>query len=101
MTKDAETLRNIRWALAIFILGLVASGLTAFPLQTELERIVAMRGYAEARPGSVASGLDRWLVTVRDGLSDSYSKYPWLAYGTDWLAFAHIAIALFFIGPWL
>jgi hypothetical protein len=25
--------------------------------------------------------------------------YPFLAYGTDWLAFAHIVIAVFFIGP--
>jgi hypothetical protein len=38
---------------------------------------------------------------VRDGLRDTYVHYPWNAYGTDWLAFAHVVIALFFIGPWL
>ena len=38
---------------------------------------------------------------VRDGLQESYAQYPWLAYGTDWLAFAHIIIAVFFIGPLL
>jgi hypothetical protein len=27
--------------------------------------------------------------------------HPWLAYGTDWLAFAHIVIAVFFIGPFV
>jgi hypothetical protein len=94
-------LRKIRWALAVFILGLVASGVTAFPLQTELEHLVAKRGFAEATPDATASSLDRWLVTVRDGLRDSYGKHPWLAYGTDWLAFAHIVIALFFIGPFI
>ena len=26
--------------------------------------------------------------------------YPILLYGTDWLAFAHVVIALLFIGPW-
>jgi hypothetical protein len=27
-------------------------------------------------------------------------RYPFIAYGTDWLAFAHIVIAIAFIGPW-
>ena len=38
---------------------------------------------------------------VRDGLRESYAKYPWLAYGTDWLAFAHLVIAVFFIGAFI
>lgn len=29
-----------------------------------------------------------------------YAAHPWIAYGTDWLAFAHLVLALFFIGPW-
>jgi len=36
-------------------------------------------------------------LTVRFGLEDMYQQYPWIAYGTDWLAFGHIVIALFFI----
>src|ERR1700722_8448492 len=36
---------------------------------------------------------------VRDGLRDSYGRYPWMAYSTDWLAFAHLVIAVFFVGP--
>jgi hypothetical protein len=27
------------------------------------------------------------------------AKFPFLAYGTDWLAFAHLMIAVAFIGP--
>jgi hypothetical protein len=46
------------------------------------------------------SGLQFWIATVRDGLRDVHAHHPWLAYGTDWLAFAHLIIALFFIGPW-
>ena len=55
---------------------------------------------AEARARS-QTGLSFWIATVRDGLRAIHTAYPWLAYGTDWLAFAHIIIALFFIGPWL
>ena len=28
------------------------------------------------------------------------ARYPFLAYGTDWLAFAHLVIAVAFVGPW-
>jgi hypothetical protein len=30
----------------------------------------------------------------------TYAAYPFVGYGTDWLAFAHVVIAIFFIGPW-
>ena len=85
-------LRKIRWAIGIFITGLVLSGLTSFPLQLELNWLANVRGGAN-------TGFDRWILTVRDGLNDTYQKYPWLGYGTDWLAFAHLVIAIFFIGP--
>jgi len=85
-------LRKMRWALAIFMIGLVLSGITSFPLQLELNWLAGVRGGAD-------TAFDRWILTVRDGLNDTYAKYPWLAYGTDWLAFAHFAIAIFFIGP--
>jgi hypothetical protein len=41
----------------------------------------------------------RWIDHVRDALNDTYPKYPFIAYGTDWLAYAHIVIAIAFIGP--
>jgi hypothetical protein len=33
-------------------------------------------------------------------LQQTNARYPFLAYGTDWLAFAHIMLAILFIGPW-
>ena len=96
----ATTLRRIRWVLGGFILALVLSGLTAFPLQLELDRLTAWRGLDDLTTAGSATGLDRWILTVRDGLRDTYERYPWLAYGTDWLAFAHVVIAVFFLGPW-
>jgi hypothetical protein len=41
----------------------------------------------------------QWIVRINDALQNSYGQYPFLAYGTDWLAFGHVAIALAFIGP--
>ena len=40
------------------------------------------------------------MLTVRDGLREMYAAHLWIAYGTDWLAFAHLVLAVFFIGPW-
>jgi hypothetical protein len=32
-------------------------------------------------------------------VKDTNTKYPFLSYGTDWLAFAHLVIAVAFLGP--
>jgi len=99
MTRDAVLFRY-RLILGAFIIGLVLSGVTAFPLLHELELLAKMLGIpADAAPAT-QSGLQFWIATVRDGLRDIYTRYPWYAYGTDWLAFGHIVIAMFFIGPW-
>lgn len=95
---QARLLRRIRLVMVAFIAGLVVSGITAFPLLHELELLVRWRGI---EGDSNLGGLDSWLLTVRDGLKASYAVWPWLAYGTDWLAFAHLVIAIFFIGPLL
>jgi len=92
-------LRRIRIALALFITGLVLSGVTAFPLQRELDLIASARGLSQLVPADGGNSFDRWILTVRDGLRQSYGTYPWLAYGTDWLAFAHVVLAVFFVGP--
>jgi hypothetical protein len=36
---------------------------------------------------------------VYDAVKTTNASYPYLAYGTDWLAFAHLVIAVAFIGP--
>ncbi len=95
----AAALRRIRWVLGLFMLALILSGVTAFPLLRELEIFAAARGLERATPAETQGGFDFWIVTIRDGLKETYGRYPWVAYGTDWLAFAHLAIAIFFIGP--
>ena len=93
-------LRRIRILLAVFILGLLVCGITAFPLEWELRTLTRLTGVPDAASAANYSGITAWLITVRDGLADTYARYPWLAYGTDWLAFAHIVLAILFIGPW-
>jgi hypothetical protein len=89
------TLRAIRIWLTIFIVCLVLSGLTAFPLETELRLGDQL---LHAVP-NVIPPLTEWVDRVRDGLIATNARYPFLAYGTDWLAFAHLVIAVAFIGP--
>ncbi len=92
-------LLRFRIALGMFIAGLVVSGITAFPLEWELKVLTSVRGIPAGATAVSYSGLDAWLVTIRDGLQATYATHPWMAYGTDWLAFAHIGIAVFFMGP--
>jgi hypothetical protein len=94
-------LRRIRFWLAVFIAGLVASGVTAFPLQTELGGLVSLLHTDSLRPIAESTQLLPWIERVHKALSATNAQYPFLAYGTDWLAFAHIVIAIAFIGPYI
>ena len=98
--KSATVLPRYRLVLGVFIAALIVSGLTAFPLLHELELLAKFLGIPTTADPHSLTGLHFWIATVRDGLRDMHDAHPWLAYGTDWLAFGHIVIALFFIGPW-
>jgi hypothetical protein len=92
MTDEKIILTRIRVLIWIFVLGLILSGITAFPLESELKFITGHFPYK----GTVISG---WLDKVYEALKNSNENYPFLSYGTDWLAFAHLIIAVVFIGP--
>jgi hypothetical protein len=89
---------RFRLVLSVFIAGLILSGVTAFPLLAEMRLAVRFLGLGDATSATGFTGLSYWILTVRFGLEDMYAQYPWIAYGTDWLAFGHIIIALFFVG---
>ena len=91
----AQRLRRIRFWLAIVVIGLVISGVTAFPLEVETRYLLrALTPFADRAPALVG-----WITRVHTGLADAGQRYPFLAYGTDWLAFAHLMIAVAFWGP--
>ncbi|MBB5064526.1 hypothetical protein [Granulicella mallensis] len=95
-----QHLREIRFWLGLFIAGLVLSGVTAFPLQTELTWAVSLLETSPVRPIAEATSLLLWIAHVQAALSDTNAHYPFLAYGTDWLAFAHLVLAVLFFGPY-
>jgi hypothetical protein len=86
-------LKRIRCLLSVFIVGLLVSGATAIPLETEMKLLTQWTaGGANAAGG--------WVFKVKEALVETNARYPFLAYGTDWLAFGHFVIALAFVGPW-
>jgi hypothetical protein len=97
LANETRDLRIVRLWLVIFIVGLILSGITAFPLQTETALLVRI-STSLGLPGHLPA-LHGWLTRVADALADTNTRYPFLAYGTDWLAFGHLVIAVAFIGP--
>jgi len=93
--EDRKTLRWIRLWLIFFILALVVSGITAIPMELEMR---FASDFLHAAPQWLPD-LVLWIDKVREGLTTTYDAYPFIAYGTDWLAFAHFVIAIAFVGP--
>lgn len=89
-----KLLFRIRLMIGTFVLLLVLSGVTAFPLYTELT-------WLEENPiFAPDTELGAWLHRVYLGIADMHHNHAFLFYGYDWLAFAHLVIAMAFIGPY-
>ena len=93
--EQKQLLLKIRLVTLFFMAALIVSGITAFPVETELRLLMQFLNIENPENMNV---LQRWLAFVYEGVSTTNAQYPFLAYGFDWLAFAHIAIALAFIG---
>ncbi len=87
-------LRKIRIWIIVFMIATTLSGITAFPIKWEFN--LAHRFCYHYLPDSPVT---QWINKVYEGATTTYTAYPFMAYGTDWLAFAHIVIALAFVGP--
>jgi hypothetical protein len=96
-----KPITKLRLTIVVVIVGLIVSGATAFPLLGELNLLasIATGGSGDLDPAS-HTGITHWILKVREGLEVTYGAYPFIAYGTDWLAFGHIVIALFFLLPY-
>ncbi len=84
-------LKKIRLLVLFFIIALILSGVTAFPVETELRWLLIHNNL-------IPSFAEKWIQNVFIAIAETNAKYPMLAYGFDWLAFAHIVIAMAFIG---
>jgi hypothetical protein len=83
---------RVRLYIWIIVIGLALSGITAFPIETEL---AYWTGHLPADGGFITN----WVRAVYAAVHYTNQQYPYLAYGTDWLAFAHLMLAILFIGP--
>ena len=90
----ANLRKRIRGMIIFFMVALILSGVTAFPVYTELQWIQDHQVFA---PDSL---LGAFLFKVWLGVKAVNDQFPFLFYGYDWLAFAHIVIAMAFIGPY-
>ena len=86
-----KTQRTIKGWILFFMVMLFLSGVTAIPAEAELDFI--------SRFFPLGSAVGDWLDKVCIGLRETREKYPFLLYGYDWLAFAHLVLAILFIGP--
>ncbi|MEO8068743.1 MAG: hypothetical protein ABI599_13695 [Flavobacteriales bacterium] len=88
---ERERKRIRRWII-LFMVVLILSGLTAVPLEWGTR---SLAGWLNVFDGDIP----RWVNYVAGAITEVGMSYPVLFYGTDWLAFAHVVIALAFLGP--
>ena len=101
MNREAQLRRRIKALTWFFIIGLVLSGATAIPLRTGVDWLVDVTGAELATLPWKPAPPDNWMVwllKVQEALQETDTKFPFLFYGTDWLAFGHFMIALAFVG---
>jgi hypothetical protein len=90
--------KRTRYLLVFFVVALVMSGVTAFPLKWEVDILVRLLG-PDTWFANVWPALSEWIATVHQGITVVRDQYAFMFYGTDWLAFAHIVIGVAFVGP--
>jgi hypothetical protein len=93
-TYGPQLIQKIRLLILLFIIGLIISGLTALPLESELKVM-----HTVIKKSGVDNSLTKWIEHIYLGLHKTNSEFPYISYGTDWLAFVHLIIAIVFIGP--
>ncbi len=98
MTNKIALQPRIRFLLLFFIFALGIAGLTAIPLRWELAFLNQWFG-TDSFLVQIWPAMSEWISRVNESVQTGYGTYPVLAYGTDWLAFGHVVIAVAFIGP--
>lgn len=81
-------MKRARLMLGLVAFGLAVSGLTVFPARAGIRWLMGVAG----------GGLRAWLGTCLEGLDVVSLRYPSLLYAGDWLAFAHLMLAVLFLG---
>ncbi|MES2454634.1 MAG: hypothetical protein V4594_03800 [Bacteroidota bacterium] len=91
-TQANRLIKRIRTMVWIIIIGLALSGITAFPLETEI-------GWLLHNSTSYPDILHNWLTAIYSAIKTTNANFPYLSYAADLLAFAHLMLAVLFYGP--
>src|SRR5512141_857131 len=83
--------KNIRHWLYFFIIALILSGITAMPVRSDIHFLCKWT--------EDINFIQPWMQKLNEGINETSAKYPFLFYGYDRLTFAHIILAILFIGP--
>lgn len=90
--------KRIRILISFFIFALVISGITAIPLPLEISILNDLFGNGSFL-SRIFPSMAEWISLLHEGILYANRNFPFVFYGTDWLAFAHIVIAISLIGP--
>ncbi len=94
--NTSRTLTYIRLWLIFFSAALILSGVSAIFAREGLHLLSPL--FAErSLLHSLWPAIATWLSFVLQAIDETYDKYPFLAYGYDWLAFGHFIISIPFI----
>ena len=80
--------------LGIVAFGLFVAGVTVWPVIWELKTAVHIV-WGDGKP---ANDLHRFIAQAIGGIESVKATYPFLLYAHDWLAFAHIMLAVLVAG---
>jgi hypothetical protein len=94
---DGKRIAWLRGMTILFIVGLVVSGATAIPVQTQVDWLMDWTGLRGASVDAYAPGSwQAWLLRIDQGVSQMNREHAFLGYAGDWLAYGHFAIAIVF-----
>jgi hypothetical protein len=85
--------------LTIVIAGLLITSIAAFPIVTNIQLLNYMAGEGTAI-GNFLPPLGEWITYTSSTVAELDKEHPFLFYASDWMVFAHLVIAIVFIGPW-
>jgi hypothetical protein len=94
--KNSRSLFNVRFWLIFFSIALIISGVTAIFAREGLRLLSPLFAQGSTMQ-TFWPTMAEWLSLVYQSIEDTYDKYPFLAYGYDWLAFGHFIIAIPFL----
>jgi len=95
--EQTKTLKHIRFWLILFFLGILFGLHTVVFVEAETAFFAKHLGHGTTMEATLPVVSD-WIEQLYTSVSETYTKYPAMAYCMDWLSYACIVFAIFIIG---